>query len=52
MREDAQIVPRQRPQHDGVLAERHRMGVAIFGLVVDGQDRHRCNHRDFRLANL
>jgi hypothetical protein len=29
------------------------MGVAIFGLVVDRQDRHLvCNHRDFGLRNL
>ena len=38
-RQHAQIVARQRTQHDPVLAERHRVGVAIFGLVVNRQDR-------------
>jgi hypothetical protein len=30
-----------RAQHDAVLAERHGTGAAIFGLVMDPQERHR-----------
>ena len=36
-----QIMAVARAQHDAVLAERDRAGVAINGLVVDGQERHR-----------
>ncbi|CAN7674145.1 N-formylglutamate amidohydrolase [Bradyrhizobium sp. LjRoot220] len=42
-----------RTQHDAVFAERHRVRVAIYGLVVNRQERHRGNnHREFRPANL
>ena len=37
----AQIMAVARAQHDAVLAERDRVRVAIFGLVVDRQERHR-----------
>src|SRR3984957_13238968 len=41
------------PQHDAVFAERHRMRIAIFGLVMDRQQGHRRgNHRDFGQSNL
>jgi hypothetical protein len=30
-----------RAQHDAVFAERHRVAVAIYGLVVNRQERHR-----------
>ena len=39
--EHAQIMPVARTQHDPVLAERHGTGVAIFGLVMNCQQRHR-----------
>ena len=52
-RQHAQIMAVARAQHDAVLAERHRVGVAIFGLVMDRQERHRrSNHRDFVQSNL
>jgi hypothetical protein len=37
----AQIVPVARPQHDPVLAERDGGRIAVYGLVVDRQARHR-----------
>src|SRR3954465_5564393 len=30
-----------RTQHDPVFAERHRVGIAIYGLVVNREERHR-----------
>src|SRR5829696_5210132 len=47
-----QIMARQRPQHDAMLAERDRAGVAINGLVVDGQERHRQIIIDSGTSNL
>ena len=38
--EHPQIVAVARAQHHAMFAEGHRPGVAVFGLVVDGQDRH------------
>jgi hypothetical protein len=36
-----------------VLAKRHRVRIAIFGLVMNRQARHRRgNHRDFMRSNL
>src|SRR5450759_1967325 len=53
IRQHAQIMAVARTQHDAVFAERHRVRVAIFGLVMDGQERHRrSNHRDFVRSNL
>jgi len=37
----AQIMAVTRTQHDAVFAKRHRMGVAIYGLVMNRQQRHR-----------
>ena len=37
----AQIVAVARAQHDAVFAERDGVRIAVFGLVVDGQQRHR-----------
>lgn len=39
--EHAQIVPVARTQHDPVFAERHGAVVAIFGLVMNREQRHR-----------
>ena len=42
-----------RAQHDAVFAECHRVGIAIFCLVMDRQQGHRRgNHRDFDPAVL
>ena len=51
--EHAQVVTVARAQHDAVFAECHRKGIAIFGLVMDRQERHRrSNHRGFAQSNL
>ena len=47
-----QIMAVARAQHDAVLAERHRAVVAINGLVVDGQERHRQTIIDSGTSNL
>ena len=39
--EHAQIMPVARTQHDPVFAERHGTRIAIFGLVMNRQQRHR-----------
>ena len=45
-RQHAQIVAVARAQHDAMLAERDRVRIAIFGLVMNRQERHRGgNHR-------
>src|SRR5665647_1364394 len=41
VRQHPQIMAVARAQHDAVLAERHRAVVAIFGLVMNRQQRHR-----------
>src|SRR5262245_15704158 len=38
--EHAQVVSVARTQHYPMFAERDRPGIAIFGLVTDGEDRH------------
>jgi len=44
-----QIVAVARAQHDAMFAKRHRVRVAIFGLVVNRQERHRRGkHRDLQ----
>jgi len=51
--EHAQIVAVAGAQHDAVFAKRHRARVAVFGLVMDGQQRHRRgNHRHSGQFNL
>src|SRR5258707_4044002 len=48
-----QIVAVARTQHDAMLAERHRVRIAIFGLVMDREQGHRrSNHRDSLQSNL
>ena len=48
-----QIVAVARAQHDAMFAERHRVRIAIFGLVMDRQQRaSSSNHRDFWQSNL
>jgi hypothetical protein len=39
--EHAKIMAVARAQHDAVFAERHRTGVAVYGLVMNRQSRHR-----------
>ena len=47
-----QIVAVARAQHDAVFAKRDRARVAINGLVVDGQERHRQTIIDSDTINL
>ena len=44
------VVTLVRPEHHAVLAERHRLAVAIGRDVADGQDRHRSGKRRWTSA--
>ena len=53
VRQHAQIMAVARAQHDAVFAERHGVRIAIFGLVVNRQERHRRhNNHDIGRCNL